>query len=342
LTVQEQNDPGRNIIVIGGSAGSSAPLKRLLSELPADLPASVFVVQHRAVSSVADSTRGWSSSLPVAMAENGMPVERSRVYVAPVNRHLFLEDGVMRVLTGPRENMVRPSIDVLFRSAAVAHGPRVIGVILSGTMEDGVQGLIAIRRCRGVAVVQDPADALSNELPKHALQASPAHRVAAAGLAELLARLARESVAVAHNVPSDLALEARAAVAAMTDPAGMEGMAEASHLSCPECQGPLWRIPSADDEHYRCEVGHAYGTETLFRDQGKTLERALWVAYRTLIERARLLERLVEHDRSRGNTSIASGYAQRLHEIQEHARAVLRALSATDVPEGIAPEPHDT
>jgi two-component system, chemotaxis family, protein-glutamate methylesterase/glutaminase len=327
--MQQEQSVNRDIIVLGGSAGSTAPLRDILAQLPADFPASVFVVQHRAPSRQAE-TKAWSFSLPSAVAEDGAKVERSRIYVAPADRHLYFEDGKLRVRNGPRENMARPSIDVLFRSAAVVYGPRVVGVILSGTLDDGVVGLAAIKRCRGVTVVQDPSDALADELPYNALESQPLHRLPAAQIPKLLAALVEQPVAAEHSVPSDIALEAHAATVAMTDPAGLDQLAEPSHLTCPECQGPLWRLPAGVDEHYRCEVGHAYNAQSLFSDQSRELERALWVAYRTLIERARLLERLAEGDQSRGRASSALGYAARMREVRQHARSVLSALSVTE------------
>jgi two-component system chemotaxis response regulator CheB len=214
----------------------------------------------------------------------------------------------------------------------------VVGVILSGTMDDGVAGLLAIRRCRGVTVVQDPLDAAADELPRNALDAAPEHLVPADEIAPLLTGLVQRTVPAEYGIPSDLALEAHAAAAAMTDSHGLKQLAEPTHLSCPECQGPLWRLEGPKDEHYRCEVGHAYSPPTLYRDQGKTLERALWVAYRTLTERARLLERMVQHDRARGMASSAGGFADRLSEVQAHAKAVLAALSAADAPELLEPD----
>ena len=298
--MQQEQSVHHDIIVFGGSAGSTAPLKGILAQLPSDFPASVFVVQHRALTKQSESLNGWSFALPSVIAEDGAKVERSRIYVAPANRHLYFEDGTVRVRNGPRENMARPSIDVLFRSAAVVYGPRVVGVILSGTLDDGVAGLAAIRRCRGVTVVQEPSDALADELPSNALESHPTHRLPASGIPELLSALVGQPVSAEHSVPSDIALEAHAATAAMTNPRGLDQLAEPSHLTCPECQGPLWRLPAGVDEHYRCDVGHAYNAQSLFSDQGRKLERALWVAYRTLIERARLLERLAEGDQNRG------------------------------------------
>ena len=327
----------RDIIVIGGSAGSGAPLKRILSELPENFGGSVFVVQHRAAEA-RDTKLVGSFRLPMSFATDGQRFEPGHVYLAPANRHLMLGGSVMRVLSGPRENMARPSIDVLFRSAAVALGPRVVGVILSGNLDDGVAGLLAIRRCHGVTVVQEPDEALAAELPTLALGTSPTHHLPAASIAALLSTLASEAVSGAHAVPGDLALEARAAFTAMSDPAGLEQLAEPTHWTCQECSGPLWRIPGEHGDHYRCNVGHGYSAASLYRDQSKALERALWIAYRTLIERARLLERLAENDRQRGLESSSSGYTGRLREVEAHAQAVLRALSVTDAPHGLEEE----
>src|SRR5437660_1385585 len=166
----------RDIIVIGGSAGATAPLKTILTNLPPDLPAAVLVVLHipargiGILSSVASS----ATKLPVRQAEEGMRIESGHVYLAAPDRHLLVLDNHVMLGRGPRENMVRPAIDALFRSAALQFGPRVIGVVLSGLLSDGAAGLDAIKRCGGMALVQDPADAISAEMPQRALEATVA------------------------------------------------------------------------------------------------------------------------------------------------------------------------
>ena len=164
----------RDIIVIGGSAGATAPLKQILSRLPPDLAAAVFVVLHIPAQGIGILSTVASSAgpLPVRQAENGMKIEPGQVYLGAPDHHLLVTEDRVFLGRGPRENMVRPAIDALFRSAALYHGPRVIGVLLSGLLSDGAAGLNAIKRCGGMAVVQDPADAISDEMPRRAMEAT--------------------------------------------------------------------------------------------------------------------------------------------------------------------------
>lgn len=322
----------RDRIVVGGSYGSLQPLLQILSSLPPTLHAAVFVVQHRAPSArdVASMLQS-KCALPVRLASDGLPVEDGVVYLGPADQHLLLQDGVMRVVRGPRENLARPSIDVLFRSAAVEFGPRTIGVILSGGMDDGVSGLSAILRCGGMAIVQTPTDALDDELPRAALVVAPRTALPVAEIAHSVVRLSNEFAPPPSPIPSDLVLEARAAALTMIDPAQLQRVSEPAHLTCPECDGPLSCIHGAQLDEYRCDVGHAFSTETLSTAQSASLERALWVAFRTLLERARLLEQMAKNAEQSGMPSSASSYRKRMTELKEHSRAVLAALSAVEV-----------
>ena len=170
----------RDIIVIGGSSGATAPLKAILGGLSRDLPAAVFVVLYipaRSIGILATVTQA-ASNLPVQPAEDGMEIRPGHVYLGVPDRHLLLADGRIRLGRGPRENMARPAIDPLFRSAAIAYGPRVVGVLLSGLLNDGASGLSAIKRCGGLALVQDPQDAIADEMPLAGLRAVSADLVA--------------------------------------------------------------------------------------------------------------------------------------------------------------------
>jgi two-component system chemotaxis response regulator CheB len=321
----------RDHIVIGGSQGSLAPLLQILSGLPATLRAAVFIVQHRMPSS-RDSLSVLASScaLPVMLARDRAPVRQGVVYFGPPDLHLLLSDGAMRVVRGPRENLARPSIDVLFRSSAVDFGPRTIGVILSGALNDGAGGLSAILRCGGYGIVQAPHEAVDDEMPRAALELAPQHALPVAEIAGALARLSEELAPPAPPVPNDLAIEARAAAVAMTDPTPIDATADPAHLTCPECDGPLFRVHPAKPEQYRCDIGHAFSPEALSQAQSNALERALWVAFRTLLERARLLEQLANSSERRGMSASAESYRKRMEELKEHSSAVLAALSAVE------------
>jgi two-component system chemotaxis response regulator CheB len=332
-TEKQTHAPSRDRIVIGGSYGSLDPLQRLLADLPANLTASVFVVQHRLAGGPdLAALLAPKSTLPVRLAEDNSPILPGTVYLAPADQHLLLDQNQMRVVRGPREKLARPSIDVLFRSAAVEFGSRVIGVILSGALNDGAAGLEAIRRCGGYSIVQEPSDAIDGELPRAALRTSPNACLTAADIGSALAHLADQLAPAPTAVPPDLALEARAAAAAMIDPTQLNSLGEVAHINCPECDGPLWRIAGSTPEQFRCDIGHAFTTETLAIAQARALEGALWVAYRTLLERSRLLEEMARTATEHGRPATAESLRQRRDELKHHSEAVMAAFAAIEQP----------
>src|SRR4029450_5070114 len=163
---------GRNIIVLGTSAGGLEALDQLVGQLPTDLPASLFIVQHMAPHNSGEPLLrrlNRHKAFQPKLAENGDRFQPSRIYIAPPDSHLLVKKDRMLIAKGARENRHRPPIDPLFRSAAVAHGARVIGVVLTGMLDDGTAGLMAIKRCGGVAIVQDPREAAGARMPVNAL-----------------------------------------------------------------------------------------------------------------------------------------------------------------------------
>ena len=238
----------RDVVVIGGSAGALKVLQRLMGDLPRDLRATVFVVIHSAAQthSALGRVLDRAGPLPVDVARDGLAFDPGRVYVAPPDLHLLLDDGHMRLRRGPRENLARPAIDPLFRSAAVAYGARAIGVLLSGMLYDGASGLGAIKRCGGIAVVQDPGDALYPDMPRHALQrAEIDYCPRAAELARLLATLVAEPAGHSPDVPEDVRLEARIAAHDGSRRQSQEQPEQPVALSCPECGGAVREIRTA-------------------------------------------------------------------------------------------------
>jgi two-component system chemotaxis response regulator CheB len=319
----------RDIVAIGASAGAYAALSAVISRLPADFPAAVFVVMHLSPvdSGLAEIGFAKGSRLPVAAAEHGMPVRRGHVYVAPRDRHLLVVRDRMVLSAGPRENRSRPAIDPLFRSLAVAYGTRVIGVVMTGYLDDGAAGLVAIRRCGGVAVVQDPSDAQFPDMPNAALAAGHIDHVASLKeMAPLLERLAQEEAPDPPPVPEDIRLEAH--IAAETA-AGIDlprQLGELSVYTCPECSGALWRITDGGLERYRCHSGHALSLEALAVGQTAELERALGMSLRVLDERIALTRRLRDQAHQRGQSRVARSYEGHLDEYRAQADLIRRVL----------------
>jgi two-component system chemotaxis response regulator CheB len=301
---------GRDIVTVAASAGGLEPLRTLLAALPADLPASVLVVLHipatggRTLPRILDR----AGPLPAAAAVDGEPLRTGRVYVAPPDRHLLVADGLVRTSRGPRQNGVRPSADPLFRSAALYGGPRTIGVVLSGMLDDAALGAATVERLGGRVVVQDPADAAYNSMPRCALATTQHSEIRPGGkIAELLVRLTRETVEMpSGEPPADLEEEVRSLLAG--DPQIASLPQEYSGFICPECGGPLYHAREHTADNYDCLGGHRWSPESLLEEQAANVERAMWLAIRSLDERRRLTERLAESARNRGYSISAARF----------------------------------
>ncbi|MGH6993401.1 MAG: chemotaxis protein CheB, partial [Caulobacteraceae bacterium] len=274
----------KDIVVIGGSAGSGPVLKSLLGALPKDLRAAIFIVTHlpHHTPSVLPQLLQNVSPLPVARATDGLPVELGKVVTACSDRHLLLIGGVVRLGDGPRENMVRPAIDPLFRSAALAYGPRVVGVILSGMLSDGASGLWAIKRCGGTAVVQHPLDARESSMPLAALEAVDADEVVPAeALAGVITALVGQKAGPERQAPADLAFEVDVAGGSRLGTKALSGFAEPTPMTCPECQGVLSELKGEGPLRFRWQIGHAFSAETL-ASRHEEGDHALKVAMRMM------------------------------------------------------------
>lgn len=309
----------RNIVVIGTSAGGLETLKQLLAGIPETTAATMFVVQHRARQSplCLDRILNDTSSLPVSESNDGDVFQMGHIYLAPPDRHLLLSDGRTILTRGPRENRSRPAIDPLFRSAAVAYGPRVIGVILSGMLDDGTAGLSAVKRCGGVAVVQDPDDALFSEMPQNAIDyVDVDHIERLQDLPQLLLRLVGEESGPAITIPRDLVLETRMAEAESGDTRRTEEIGRLTAYACPSCNGPLWQLDSDAIERYRCHTGHAFTARTLAEELTEASERALWIALQTMEERSRMLLRIANQQRQRGHIRLSQRFSEQAQELE--------------------------
>jgi two-component system chemotaxis response regulator CheB len=289
--------PGHDIILIGASSGGIEALTEVVSHLPEDLPAAVFVVVHvspRSISVLPDILNR-ACPLTSAHARDKEKIKTGRIYVAPPDFHMLIDDGSIRIVRGPKENNTRPAIDPTFRTAARAYGPRVVGVVLSGALDDGTAGLHAVKRRGGVAVVQDPADALFPDMPQNAIAGVAVDRVLPkAEIAPALVRLSQEPVDdTPGSVPKTMKEETEIEAMNMKIPDD-EKPGEPSVYGCPECGGVLWEMHDGEILRFRCRVGHAYGAEGLLSEQTETLDTALWSAFRALQENASLARRLAE------------------------------------------------
>lgn len=318
----------RDIVVIGGSAGSFAAIKALTAPLPADFPAALFLVSHlpRGPSRLAE-VLGNACSLSVRFAEDGDAIRQGTLIIAPPDRHLLLQRGRVMLSPGPRENLWRPSIDVLFRSAAVSFSTRTIGIVLSGVLDDGASGLKAIHRCGGIALAQHPADAAYPQMPEAALHSTPeAHVLTGSQMSAALAELVREPAPPPLPIPDQILLEARLATGDQDATREIEARGTGTNLSCPECGGPL-NLQPGNELRFRCRLGHAYAIGSLSTASRDAVEASLWAAIRLLEQRANIDLTRRNDERAQGHDSAAEHYAARAAEITGHAN-VLRDVLA--------------
>src|SRR5256885_16600193 len=321
--------PPRVLVVIGASAGGVEALSQLVSHLPHDLAAAVLIVLPVPPdrTSVLPRILNTAGPLPATHAKTGEHAAYSHVYVAPPGRHLLVHDGTLRLSAGPKEGGHRPAIDPLFRTAARAAGGRVVGVILSGALDDGTAGLVSIKQLGGICVVQDPNEAICGDMPRNALHnAEIDHCLTRAARAELLAHLSREEVAEMRRPASQL-LERESHIAlddGTQDVTPAPG--EPSQFSCPACGGVLNEIHDGDLLRFRCRVGHAYGPDALRMEQQSALEGALWAALRSLEEQASLARRLAVRGRELKQLKSAARFDDRATATEQQAALVREAL----------------
>lgn len=320
---------GHDTIVVGASMGGLDALLQLVAGLDADLPAAVLVVLHvhaRSPGLLGEILDG-AGPLPARLAVDGEALRPGRIYVAPPDRHLLVEGDRARLTRGPRENRSRPAIDPLFRSAAVARRSRVVGVVLTGLLDDGAAGLSAVQRCGGRTVVQDPASAAHPEMPRNAAEAADVdYALPVAEIGPLLSRLAREPAGPAPPVPRDLQIEADLTGQMASDPDRMDEVGERSALACPDCGGVTWALAGPGPKRYRCHIGHAYTEAALLDGQHEAIERALEVALRTMRDRVRLLRTMAREAEERGRQRSGAEYEARAAELEESVAGVQALL----------------
>ncbi|WP_329244777.1 chemotaxis protein CheB [Actinoallomurus sp. NBC_01490] len=330
MTVHEAT---RDVVTVAASAGGVTALQKFLSSLPADLPATVLIATHLPASgnSTLAGVLQRSTSLRVAFARPGDLLELGHVLVAPANHHMIVTDGGVQLSQGPRQNGVRPSADPLFCSAALAAGPRALGIVLSGTLDDGAVGAAAIERHGGLVAVQDPAEASYDGMPNAALDATEnAFCGSLEKIAEMVVREARTPVG---PVPLRRDRELERRVADLLSPASApeeRPPGSFAGLSCPDCGGPIYTAAATGGSHlnrYECLIGHAWSPRSLLENQATAVERALNMAARQLEERMLLTARLSEGAADRGH-KVSAAQFRRVSEDTRNALETIRGLLA--------------
>ena len=319
-----------DIVVVGASAGGVEALRRLIAAIDDDFLGSMFVVLHLPTNahSFLPTILSRAGSLPVHHAVDGRQPEHGNVYVAPPDVHLLLKPAGMQLTRGPTETGHRPAIDPLFRSAAETYGSRVIGIVLSGVLDDGSNGLLAISGHGGLAVAQSPEDALYPSMPQSAIDNVPVDVVAPADeIGRVLARLI-EHRTPANDDPRNGAADYTERALAGGGALEMEG--RPSRFTCPDCGGSLWDANPDEPGKFRCRVGHSWTTLGLLEQQAATLEQALWTALRALSERADLARRMRDHAAKRHHRYGERLFERQLEEYEEKARVVREVLRSPE------------
>jgi two-component system chemotaxis response regulator CheB len=341
-TCDRMGQRGRDILVIGTSAGGLEVLDQLVAQLPTDLPAAIFIVQHMSPESSGDALvgrLGKHRSFQCKLADDHEPFHPARIYIARPDHHLLLKKRTTIVTKGARENRYRPAIDSLFRSAAVSHGPRVIGVVLTGMLDDGTAGLIAIKSCGGVTVAQDPADAAYPEMPWSALtNAGVDHCVPLGAMGVLLEGLVNGRPGRTVAIPEHVRTEAEIAERVLSNVAQVEVLGTQVPYNCPNCGGVLWKVDKERMQRYRCHTGHSFTDAALLASQSERIEETLWTALRMFEERKNLLGGMAGRRRGKG----PNPYLQRAEDTEVHierVRAMLQAAQSASSREGPVTKP---
>ena len=323
--------PNRDIVVIGASAGGIEALTTLAAGLPRGFPAAVFVVLHMPAESpgILPDILTRAGVLPALNVHDGEIFRPGHIYVALPDHHLLVEpDGHVRVTRGPKENRFRPAVDPLFRSAVRAFGPRVIGVILTGGLDDGTAGIWAVKRQGGTAVVQDPADAAVPSMPANALKhVRVDYCVPLSEIAPLLARLTGTPAEGegAYPVSEQMEIEVKIAGEEKAIDVGVMKLGAMSPFTCPECHGSLLEMKEEDLLRFRCHTGHAFTVNSLLADLTENVEDSLWTTIRSIEESAMLMSHMAEHLESAGRGDAAALLLQKAREAQERSDLVRQA-----------------
>jgi two-component system chemotaxis response regulator CheB len=250
------------IVVIGAAAGGLDALIVMVQNLQKGLDVAYCIVLHLSRKAIGDfivHRLSQVTTMPSQLAENGADIQTDNIYIARPNQHLLVKDNKLILGGGPEENRFRPSIDVLFRSAAVAYNAKAIGIILSGMLDDGTSGMWAIKRSGGTCVVQDPKQAEYPDMPLSVINNMEVdHVVTLQEIGSLIATITKEKKARKTTVPKDVIAESKIAETIAVRIEDVEKIGDKSEFACPDCGGNLWTIENDIIKRYRCHIGHAY------------------------------------------------------------------------------------
>lgn len=342
--------PGHDIIVIGASAGGVEAVRELVASLASDLQAAIFIVIHipphttsfmpEILNRVQKQHNG--GSLRAAHPQNGELIQHGRIYIAPPDYHMLIKPGYIRLVQGPQENGTRPAVDPLFRTAAKAYGRRVVGVVLTGMLDDGTAGLIDVKEFGGVAVVQDPNDAQYEGMPRSAIEQVDADYILPlSSIAPVLVRLAHEPVIESGEklMSGDREIEIEPDIVELDGAALRESSPGTNtNLTCPDCGGVLSQLHDRNLLQFRCQIGHAWSVSSLQAEHFKHVEKALWEAIRTLEERAKLMNQMAKNADSKNRSFSAKRYQDLAREAEQRSDMLRQTLFQGQLPAVNSPE----
>jgi two-component system chemotaxis response regulator CheB len=325
------------VIVIGASAGGMKALSEIVAQLHTEIDAAVFIVLHLSRTSISDFLKlhlQKFTSLPCEVASEGAPIKKGHIYIAAPNLHLLVKEGRIILGRGPAENRWRPSIDVLFRSAAAAYNTRTIGIVLTGLLDDGTTGMLAIKRSGGTCIVQDPNEAEYPDMPLSVLNNMEAdYCISLADMGEVIEGII-QTTPEKKPAPHDVIIESQIAERVVVDYDTVKQLGEKSIYACPDCGGGLWNITKGGEgqgktDRYRCHIGHSYSEKDLVIKQEEIFESTLWTALRIMEERRNLLMKLENDHAKKGFATLAKSYKERADDIQIHVNKMKEVLFAS-------------
>jgi two-component system chemotaxis response regulator CheB len=323
----------RDIVVIGTSAGGVVALMELMETLPDDFDASIFLVQHVTPYSHSNlpAILNRKSPIQAVHATDGEPIQKRKIYIAPPDHHLLVDEDRILVKKGPKENRFRPSIDALFRSAAYVYGSRVIGVVLSGLLDDGTSGLWTIKRLEGKCIIQEPEEAEFPSMPKSVLEyVDVDHKIPIKELGPLLNRLTKETAPEKPELSEDelQRLKVEVAIAAHDNAfeMGILQLGQFTPLTCPECNGALIQVKEGKFLRFRCHTGHAFSDTSLLAGITKSVEDSLWQTVRGMEEAVILLQQMGKQIDEQGSPHMADKFFRKAEETRQRSKALRQQI----------------
>jgi len=335
MELAQQEEP-KFIVVIGTSAGGIRALEELVIQLKPEMDAAFFVVLHLSRKGVGDvlfQRLQQHSVVLCKVAVNEEVIKKGTVYLAPPDEHLLIDKEKVLLGKGAPENRWRPSINNLFRSAAANYNSRVIGIILTGLLDDGTAGMSTIKRSGGIAIVQNPNEADYPDMPISVLENMDVDYVESlSNMGTLLSEIITDTNPVPFEVPPDILMETAMDKRVSTNVNELKQF-QKSEFNCPDCGGGLWITQTDHPVHFRCHVGHSFTERELMWTQAEVLENTFWAALRLMEERRALLLRLSRRDEERGYSSTAHLHMEKAKELEEHIQNLKQILFLAFDPE---------